>query len=385
MTFIENTKARSIEVIDVHEKENNFNVTVVIILHGEPLDIERVINCIKQQEYEDGDIEILILDDYTSPKSRRILYGLDVNIYDMPHKCTISEAKNKGIDLSKGKYVFYLDDHIYLKQDSIQSAMNCFKKHPQIAGVCGFYTSLKKEDYNTLRDIKRHSIYKKNNHERFITLENFSTFSTGIAVINKELYNSKSFDPELFPNDFGGEDIPSFLLALNNGLEFYYTPLMKGYHEHNLDLKEFIYKMEIEIRGRFSIYYWYIKNQEVKIPYLHGFLNFPYFFTISSILSLLLIPFISFKFLLIAPLFFLSIEGLFSLKCFFTPIKYKLKHKFLSFLYIFFSDILSIICLLQYLLSNNKRPFPRLNLKEFFILNKLFFRWELQKFKIKRK
>jgi len=356
-------------------------VTVVIIIHGEPPRILETISSIKDQTYQKNQISIICLDDGTSPLAKSNIINLGVKVHNMPKNCNISYAKNFALRKSKDNFLFFLDDHIILDKNSIKEAVKVFKKHPEIAGVCGNYRISNLNDYNILRDIKRETIYGKKDKERFITLDNFTTFSTGIAMVRKDIFSKISFPEKIFPNDFGGEDVPVLITALNKGERFYYTPKVKGIHEHNLSSSDFIKKMETEIRGRFSLLYWASNNPDFRIPYLHGFLNFPYFFILLLLVAIPL-SFISYYFLL-APLIPLFYEIFLSLECLTASKNIPLGYKIKSSLFVLLSDFLSIACFAQYIVSNYRRPYKKLGFIRFIRINKIFLNWELEKYKIK--
>lgn len=359
------------------DKEKTLPITVALIIHGEPPKIMKTVESIKNQTYPSSKITIMCLDDGSSPKARRLLLENGMKVYDMPKNCNISCAKNFSLKNSEDEIVFFLDDHIILDRGSVAEIARVFTKYPHIAGVCGYYRSANFDDYNILRDIKRQTIYGKNRKERFITLDTFTTFSTGIAAVKKSIFMNLDFPEDVFPNDFGGEDVPALITALNQGQSFYYSPKIRGVHEHNLSVGGFIRKMETEIRGRFSLLYWASNNPEFRIPYLHGFLNFPYFFLIALLMSLVL-AFISPYFLLIPFLPFLYEVGL-SLQCL-SAKNIPLRHKIKASLFVLLSDFLSVVCFIQYLLSSYKRPYKKLGIKRFLRINKIFLRWELEKY-----
>ncbi len=363
-------------------KEKNPKITIALLIHGEPHRISDTIDSIKNQTYDNRKITIMCLDDGTSPKAKEIIKKKGLKIYELPKKCNISFAKNFALKNSRDELIFFLDDHIILGKNSVKESIRIIKKYPDIAGVCGRYRSATFGDYNLLRDIKRETIYQKNDFERFITLENFTTFSTGIAVVRKSAFLNYDFPEDIFPNDFGGEDVPALIVALNEGKRFVYTPKVAGVHEHNLTFKDFIKKMEIEIRGRFSLLYWAANNPKFRIPYLHGFLNFPYFLTISIIFALIFL-FISPYFTLL-PFPFLLYELILSLKCLTSSKEIPLKYRIKASIFVLSSDLLSLVCAVQYLISSYKRPYKKLGFKRFLIINKIFLRWELEKYNILR-
>jgi cellulose synthase/poly-beta-1,6-N-acetylglucosamine synthase-like glycosyltransferase len=354
------------------------NVTVAIILHGDPPDIQRTISSVRSQDYALGRVSILCLDDGTSPTARTVLDELGVWTVDLPSHSSISTAKNKVLELSSDEFVFFLDDHIYLEPGGLHAGMEAFLEQPDLAGVCGYYRSPKTTDWNTLRDIKRHSIYGKSTERRLITLDAFTTFSTGIGIVRKSIFERLDFPEETFPPDYGGEDIPALLTALNQGHCFAYVPDLVGWHEHNLNFTEFLHKIEIEVRGRFSVFYWASGANGFEIPYLHGFLNFPIFLSVSLFLACVASWF-GWTGLFVAPALFMAVEVLHSLRCFSTPIDYPFRDRVLAACYVLASDLLTPVCALQYTLSDYKRPYARLGLRRAFALTMIFLHWEFAK------
>jgi glycosyltransferase involved in cell wall biosynthesis len=362
--------------------EKSYTVSVILILHKDPPQIGSVIKCIKEQTYDQKKIRIICLDDGTSPKSQKILTESGVELCELPYNSSISYAKNYALKASKDNLIFYLDDRLSLDKNAIKEAVEVFKKHPEIAGVCGYYSASNLSDWNILRDIKRESIYGKANKEREITLNNFTTFSTGICMIKRQIIEEFPFPEDDFPNDFGGEDIPVMLAALNKGHKFIYSPKLWGYHEHNLTFYDFLKKIEIEVRGRFSLLYWASDHPEIKVPYLHGFLNFPLLLVLMIVLSLSFAG-ISRWFLLL-PIFPLVYETYLSFQCFNTPMNRPFIYKLKASIFVLCSDLLSVVCWLQYLVSGYKRPFKKLNLQQFLNINKIYIYWELEKYGIRK-
>lgn len=361
-----------------------FDVTVTIIVHGDPPNIRRTLESVRSQRYTLGEVTMLCLDDGTSPNAVKVLRDFGVWTVELPPGSSIAAAKNKALRLSADEFVFFLDDHIYLEPGSLQAAMEAFGQDPNLAGVCGFYQSLRNTDWNRLRDIKRHSIYGKSTKRRQITLNAFTTFSTGIGIVRRSVFESIEFPENVFPPDFGGEDIPAILTALNHGHRFAYVPELVGWHDHNLDLAEFARKIEIEVRGRFSVFFWASGTRGLEIPYLHGFLNFPLFFYASVVLAITGSWFGS-MWLFVAPALLMAVEVLHSLRCLSTPIRHPLRQRLLAAGYVLASDLLTPICALQYSVSSYKRPYARLGPKRTLALIILFLRWEFAKLRIRRR
>ncbi len=359
------------------------DLTVAIIQHLAPPHIRRIIESVRAQQYADGKITILCLDDGTSPQARQALEAMGVPIADLPQACNISVAKNAALRLAQDAFVLLLDDHMYLEPGGLAAAMEPFRGNPRLAGVCGFYRSAKTTDWNLLRDIKRHSLYRKADKPRLITLEDFTTFSTGIGILRRSVFMSLQFPEDTFPPDFGGEDTPGLIAALNRGYEFAFVPALRGSHDHGLTFPQFLRKIETEVRGRYSVFYWAAGNPQLVVPYVQGFLSFPLLLFLSipvGILgSLLWHPV-----LLLVPAVLLAHECILSLGCLLTSIPYRLRDRLRAACYVLMSDLMTPLCGLQYLVSAYKRPYRRLELWRFLGMLSLFIKWESTKFGFRR-
>ena len=360
------------------QSEPSLDVTVALLLHGDPPQIREVVQAILSQEFARGAISILCLDDGTSPRAAATLKQLPVRVVRVPPDSSISHAKNVALRLATDEFVFFLDDHLTLEPGGIAAAMDVFQKDPELAGVCGFYRSAKTSDWNILRDIKRHSIYGKATRPRTITLEEFTTFSTGIGIVRRSVFLHLGFPEDDFPPDFGGEDTPALVEALNRGLRFAYEPKLSGLHEHNLTSIQFLRKIEIEVRGRFSVFYWASGRPELRVPYLHGYLNFPLFLYVA------LLVFVPASvawgaWALLVPCGFLALEVFHSLRCLSTSISYPLRLRLLATLYVLGSDLLTPLCGIQYLVSSYRRPYASLGLRRGLAMIRMFAAWELSK------
>lgn len=352
-------------------------VLVILLLHGDPPRITDTIQSIKNQTCYKCEVDILCLDDGSSPVARKKLRHFGVSTEDLSPNCSIAQAKNYAIMKSNAELICLVDDHMVLQDGSLSAALELFETYPNVAGICGYYRCSTPEDYNILRDLKRESIYGKNNTELFITPENFTTFSTGLCIVRRQVFLNFDFPQNLFPSNCGGEDIPALLTALYEGHLFMYSPRIRALHDHNLTLSACIAKMLVEVRGRFSILHWAMKHPEITIPYVHGFLNFPYFLAISAVVALTLTTWL--PLLWIATLPFLLKEVSCSMKTLTAPMKVPLSLKVKAGLYVFLSDILSVLLFPFYFFSNGGFLRHTSVMSCIARLNNIYLRWEAKK------
>lgn len=357
-------------------------ITVAIILHGDPPQFGEVIANVVRQETVAMPISLLCIDDGTSPRARACLQGMRVTLIEVPRRTSIAQAKNLALRTCRDELLLFLDDHIRLIPGSIAPAVAMLRDNPRLAGVCGFYHTRDESDWNVLRDIKRQTIYGKGRSPRLISLEKFTTFSTGIALLRRCALENFAFPENEFPPDFGGEDLPAMIHLLNSGWQLAYHPALEGIHEHGLNGITFLQKIEIEVRGRYSVFIWAVRNKHLTVPYLHGFLHVPVLLVLSLVTGAILAKTVSMWFLAVPVLLLLN-ECRLCLPCLIPPHQYRLRVRLLAAAYVIGSDLLTVICGIQYLVSSFRRPF-RATAAETLQMLLLFLRWEFSKFAFPR-
>lgn len=234
--------------------------------------IAKVLLAIEKQNFSRKDFEILCVDDKSTDNTEKIVKKFkNITYVKLPQNGGNGKAKNTGVQVAKGKILFFVDDHMLLDKNALLVASDLFKKYPDISGICGCYQSLKNTDGNIFRDIRRRTLYRKNDTTKEISSSSFYTLSIGIGAFKKEL-----FQKTLFPEDFGqnsAEDIYWEILQLNQGKKFLYVPQLIGVHDHNLDYTNIIKKLIIEIQGTGDLVYKLLSNKQ-RIPYLYSFLSY---------------------------------------------------------------------------------------------------------------
>jgi len=339
--------------------------SIIIPLYNCQDSIGRVISCIKNQDFPKNQFEVICVDDKSTDHTVKIIKKFkDIKLVQLPENHGNGNAKNVGIKTAKGKILFFIDDHIYLQKNTLKIIGQIFKDNPNVDGVCGNYKSLRKSDRNIYRDIRRRTIYLKNNGLKIITNHNFSTFSINVGAIKKKL-----FIENMFPDNFGknsGEDIALEIQLLNKHKTLLYSPLIRAYHDHNLSRSKIFKKAIIEIKGTGDLIHFLLKKKQT-IPFLYGFLSYPLFLLISLFL-------IMFNKIFIWPFFFtLIIEVVLASKSFFDK-ESSMLNKLNTFIYILAEELIKGMFLPYYLLKKGRN-----NIAGIFATLNLLIKWEIEK------
>lgn len=104
-------------------------ISIIIVTKDRVELLNRAIQSVLSQEYEL--LEIVIIDNQsTTPLSLQIPIpeNVEINIHRTNHFLSASATRNYGIELSKGKYIGFLDDDDYYLQDKLSSLLKEFEE-----------------------------------------------------------------------------------------------------------------------------------------------------------------------------------------------------------------------------------------------------------------
>ena len=105
-------------------------ISIVIPVYNVEKYLERCLQSVVDQTYKD--IEIILVDDGSTDESKIIcdLYESNDSRIKVIHKENggLSDARNAGIDIAKGKYISFIDSDDYVEKDYIKSMYDAIKK-----------------------------------------------------------------------------------------------------------------------------------------------------------------------------------------------------------------------------------------------------------------
>lgn len=106
---------------------SNVAVSVIIPMHNASKYIEKTMRSIINQDF--NDFEIVIVDDGSDDDSLNIVKNFLINepiphIIESQKNSGVSSARNKGIKLSNGEYIIFVDDDDYISPKHISNLYN---------------------------------------------------------------------------------------------------------------------------------------------------------------------------------------------------------------------------------------------------------------------
>lgn len=121
-------------------KYSNPQVSIIIPVYNGEKYLERCLKSVLEQEYRD--IEIIIIDDGSTDGSEYIYSKykeIDKRIVILKQKnMGVSVARNKGIDIAKGKYIMFIDADDTIEVNMISKMVQSMKKNKTDISFCGF-------------------------------------------------------------------------------------------------------------------------------------------------------------------------------------------------------------------------------------------------------
>ena len=168
--------------------------------------LPRFLNSVENQTLKD--IEIILVDDGSTDNSLQICQDFSTkheNIRVIHQKNTgVGSARNKGLSLATGKYVYFCDPDDYLEKDLLQDNYVLAEKSKAQLVIFGFY--VEKPDHEIIRRLSpENAVYKDNNAFRptFIKLYHESI----LYFVWNKLYLRDSIKTKRFDKGCEGEDV----------------------------------------------------------------------------------------------------------------------------------------------------------------------------------
>ncbi|MET1160154.1 MAG: glycosyltransferase family 2 protein [Thermoprotei archaeon] len=113
-------------------------VSIVIPTHNRREKLARLINSILESEYPKDKLEIIVVDDASTDGTHKYVKKLfpQVKVIRNSDEKLLAESRNIGIRVSRGKYIFIIDDDNVVDRNTIKELVEYMEKHPE-AGVAG--------------------------------------------------------------------------------------------------------------------------------------------------------------------------------------------------------------------------------------------------------
>ena len=182
--------------------------TIVIPTYNYESVIIRSVRSVLSQSGQD--YEVIVVNDGSTDNTdeimRRYINNNDYRAlrYHMQSNGGTSSARNKGVELSRGDYLIFLDADDEMAEGALNHIRVAVKKHPQAGLLVGGHITVLE---NGSEKIHKAKLLKKSRVKNFYNyLAKKITIQNGSAVMNKNVFNTIRYPDDLVQS----EDIPVF-------------------------------------------------------------------------------------------------------------------------------------------------------------------------------
>jgi len=217
-------------------------VSVVIPTHNRKEKLACLIRSILECDYPKNKLEIIVVDDASTDDTSDYIKKLftQVKVIRNEEEKLLAESRNIGIQASKGKYVFVIDDDNIIDRNTIKELVKFMEKHPDVgvAGPVMYFLSdpkriwcagVKRSYWTTITRLVGFNTIDSNQFKEPYESEDFpNAFMVRREVFEKiGLFNSKIFPIHYDEGDFCQR-------ARKAGYKVMVVPTAKVWHDISL-------------------------------------------------------------------------------------------------------------------------------------------------------
>lgn len=225
-------------------------VSVIVPTYNRKEDLVKCLSGLYDLNYPKEDFEIIVVNDGSTDETKKFLEHEKERITNLEaiHKDNggAGSARNKGIEVAKGEYIFFIDDDCIPKSDWIHRHLGCYDEY-DVSGVDGIQYPV---DINLVEAFKLARYWKDNTEKMVLETEDANTVrsvTTNNLSYKKEVFEkSGTFDEEIMR----GQDTEHGRRVLKAGFRILKNPDIRVDHLKKDGLKSFLktkYKLGKEL------------------------------------------------------------------------------------------------------------------------------------------
>lgn len=254
-------------------------VSIIVTTKNEEKNITNCLRSVRSQSYTQELIEIIVVDNNSSDKTKEIALKYTDNVFDKgPER---SAQRNFGIRKSTGEYFLYLDADMIMDENLVRDCVNCIQKDSSIVALYISEIVMGDTFFSKIRRFER-SFYDATVIDcvRFIQRESFDQ----VGGFDEGLTGPEDWDFDKKIRNCGKVDLIQTPIY-HNEEEFNLSRYLKkkGYYAKNFD--KYIEKWgkeDSDIVKQFGIWYRFclvfIENGKWKKLVCHPILTFGMYF-----------------------------------------------------------------------------------------------------------
>ena len=194
-------------------------ISVIMPVYNREKYIRKGIESVLSQK--NVNIEMILIDDGSSDDSPDIIreyeekYSNVIAFYQKNQG--VGVARNKGLELSHGEYIFFIDSDDYIAEDTLFKLLNCIKQTGADMCCCvysRFYEDGTLEYEHNIKEQYRNRVLTEKEYLSLMLIENSYLWSSSIG----KLFKKSVFEDIRYPVILRGEDeyiVPQLMKKVN--------------------------------------------------------------------------------------------------------------------------------------------------------------------------
>lgn len=257
-----------------HDTKQNCDVSVIMPVYNIGHKTDRAISSIKNQDINDW--ELIIVNDGSTDDTEKIIkekIGNDARIkFETIQHSGVSNARNYGLSLARGEYVFFLDGDDYISNNYLHDLVLTARKYDADI-VSGSWCIVEvRNTAGKVRQYERRFIYD----DRCLNLDTlvddgFIKEYKFLMGLSKKLYRRDLLEEHklYFPEYILSEDVIFHLNALFYANKYASSKSLGYYYIHTTNEKKYISDepfedmMEDVVKSKIRLYKKHIKNKKI--------------------------------------------------------------------------------------------------------------------------
>ena len=160
---------------------HDFNVSIIVPVHNGGHRLRRCLSSLK--DLDPNPIEIIVVADGCTDDSSEVALSAGVQVINLPESGGPARARNKGAQLAKEKYLFFIDADVTVPSNAVKQIESAFRGDPNLAAVIGSYDDYpdQKNFLSQYKNLLHHYIHQTGREEAF-------TFWGACGVIKRDIF-----------------------------------------------------------------------------------------------------------------------------------------------------------------------------------------------------
>jgi glycosyltransferase involved in cell wall biosynthesis len=199
-------------------------VSVIIPCHDSAKTIALSVRSALEQTHQP--IEVIVVDDASTDETPAIVKELNCTLVELAKNVGAGPARNRGIAVSKGEILFFLDSDVALAPEAVANAVRIFNENPAYGAVWGVYGDRPLVDDGVVEWVQ--VLYGHYRATRKLGPARTGHFASG-AIPRRVIDNVGAFDERLL-GQYANED-HEFSLRIAERYPVIRTLSVIGYHD----------------------------------------------------------------------------------------------------------------------------------------------------------